>query len=264
MSNEVPISREVAAKADSNRSRSRCRCATGNRWWFVCACMLWIAGYQTGLAADNGDNSVPAAASNDTPLNTFFHGAEGDDSVEIVAENLGGDSVVHELSVDPSGRVNYPEDRPAWIDSEATRVEGADRFVARSIPSADLDQAKEYCRIEVDALIRRYASQLNSDLDDASGLKLERDWIEEAVVRQTYTGSVRLDDGEELFEAASLIVFGEDVDSHLRRQIQQVLVRERLVGMGAVTSIGLAGLILGTMVMGMVSRRIERKSQATS
>lgn len=250
---------ESQVTTDQQNASAPGRCVSCTGWSVIAACLIWAAGYQTGVASEAAKERTAQTvdrshADQSTPLQRFFQSRRADDESDASV----GDGI-RELSVPPSNTVVYPEDRPAWIDSKSTEIEGDPRFVARAMPRSSPEAAEDFCRVEVDALVRRHAESLVDDFHDAGELQLAREWIEDAVVRQTYEGPVHYPDGETAYESAALLVFDEDVDARLTRQIQQVLVRERLIGMAAVTSLTLGGLMVGTFFMGMVSRRMERR-----
>jgi len=164
------------------------------------------------------------------------------------------------LSLPLSDHLTFPEDRPEWIRSTDETTDGFPRLVVVSRPCDTPESARELRKVEADAVIRRYAESLEEAFHDTHLLEIRPDWVEESVVRQTYEGTVRSGDDRLMHESAVLLVFDEEVDSKLREQIHSQVVQSRLVQLGGATAIGLFGLTIGSSLLALLSRRVERKA----
>ncbi|QDT13628.1 hypothetical protein [Planctomycetes bacterium K23_9] len=190
----------------------------------------------------------------DTSLSTAPSSVAQSDAAKTDA---GQPSDVKELSRPPLSHVEYPADRPSWLDQAPNLGEAPHTWVIVTAPAETLDE----CRDEI-ALMRRAAVasyiKLKSNSDRFDFYPINDKWIKERLVSRTYQGKVTKG-GTEHYEMAVELTFPQEVQSEILTAWDQINVRDRLASMGAVVFTGLTLLICASMLLCMFSRRATRE-----
>ncbi|TWU34343.1 hypothetical protein [Novipirellula artificiosorum] len=161
-----------------------------------------------------------------------------------------------ELSVAPLDQITYPEDRPDWLGDPPTRDGSVDRWVVVSTPAETVQQSEEDLRLMQHAAVSTYVRGLVDAGNQFDFFPVTDRWIDEQLVRRSYDGEVTQGDLL-LHEHATELVFDPQTKADIRKAWKQVQVRDRLAVMGVTVAGGLCCLVLGSVVTGMVGRRIK-------
>ncbi|WP_168564782.1 hypothetical protein [Crateriforma spongiae] len=185
----------------------------------------------------------------------------GDD--ERIEEAMGSEGStrpeVSELSVPPSEFISYPDDRPEWLADAPTHMNGVDIWPVVSVPAESAEIARQSLDVMIQTTIQMYAEQTFADMPGSESIRLQPSQVEDLLIHKRYEGVVQRGDGDERFEAAVLLTFGNEARDLMRGQLESRLVGRRLVRMGGATTAGLLALAVGTGVFGLLSRRRQCK-----
>ncbi len=170
-----------------------------------------------------------------------------------------GDDSPRELSVAPLDHVVYPDTRPDWITETAD--EDSNRIVIISGPC----DTEEESLAEIQLMKRAAAAALVARIAESDGrfdfFPLDDERIEKDYVKESYEGTVKQGD-QTCYEHAVEISFSKSQREEVKEAWRNIEVRDRLSAMGVVSFSGLAMLLCGSAVTGMLSRRATRKDQA--
>jgi len=161
------------------------------------------------------------------------------------------------LSVAPLDHVEFPADRPEWIEPTVDIDRDTARIVIVSGPSATAEESRDELKEMTRAALRTYAGfVVEADPGVRFDPRMSDDEIAEAVVRQ-YEGTVMLGENR-LYEHAVELKFTEQHHERFFRAWNNRQVASRLGALGVLTFGGLTALIGSSVFLGIVTRR--RKS----
>lgn len=184
------------------------------------------------------------AASDDSPK-------ESENRVADVAEEL------TELSVAPSTHVEFPENRPQWLDAPPTldgdvHVWSVVCTGRETVKRCDAD-LKDLRR----AAVGSYIQFLTGSVSDET-FPINDDWIENELITDRYVGTCVIGDTE-LKEVAIRLEFDQDTQKKILASHRNREVGERLAATGAFIGFGFVLLICASSLLGIVSRRVQKR-----
>lgn len=164
-----------------------------------------------------------------------------------------------ELSVAPLDHIDYPLDRPHWIDDTGDTVEaGHDDTVLIAVtsgPSPSPAAALEAMEVMARGAVENYVEHLSrgfSERIDADEIKVDMDWIRDELIARHYEGTVQT--GETLqYESACLLQIGKTQQQTLEQLIQNQRLKHRLAAVGILGLLSLLALLGGSVVFGWAS-----------
>jgi hypothetical protein len=163
-----------------------------------------------------------------------------------------------ELSVAPLDQIDFPDSRPKWVGSSVEFNDEADTIIVVSgpceTPEESLEELKLMQRAAVSTYISRKTKSGSFDFFPISDEDIERD-----LVIRSYEGEV-VQGGMTRYEHAVELKFTEDKQESIQHAWKQVEVRDRLGALGVLGFLGTTMLICSSLLIGTVSRRIERST----
>lgn len=175
-----------------------------------------------------------------------------------------------ELSVPPLDQVDYPLDRPNWIDEHRVPIppaQGDDLLISVSSgPAASPEVAAEMMEVMARGAVENYLEQLAHDgpeIIPAEQLQVDMDWVRDELISRRYDGTVGGSD-EARYESACLLRISEAEQRKLAQSIQNYRLQGRLSTIGAVALIGFASLVGGSVGLGWLASREQSKKTATN
>ncbi|QDV61680.1 hypothetical protein [Crateriforma conspicua] len=213
------------------------------------------------VETDSGtEHSIAPEAGVDVAQHAGGGDADDDERIEDgVSSEDAARPEVSELSVPPSEFISYPNDRPEWLADAPTHMNGVDIWPVVSVPAESAEIARQSLDVMVQTTIQMYAEQTFADMPGSESIRLQPSQVEDLLIHKRYEGVVQRGDGDERFEAAVLLTFGNEARDLIRGQLESRLVGRRLVQMGGATTAGLLALAVGTGVFGLLSRRRQCK-----
>lgn len=172
------------------------------------------------------------------------------------AKVLSGDSPV-ELSVGPLSLVEYPADRPDWIDAG----DSEHRFVVTSGICDDADVATAKRDLLIAATVRSYArGVVNVMPGEFDPLKMDENGKPQlaSYIKRQYSGSVQQGDST-MYESVSEISFDSEAREQFQSAAEQVEVGHRLAAMGVCLVGGFGLLVTTSGVLNLASRRKRKR-----
>lgn len=165
------------------------------------------------------------------------------------------------LSVAPLDHVDYPLDRPPWIDDTGDAIAGTgdeDVLIAvTSGPAPSPESAREIMEVMAQGAVENYVEQLAqqySEPIDANEIQVDKDWIGTDLISRQYEGT--METGEMVqYESACLLRIGTSEQQTLEQLIQNHRLKHRLAAVGAFAGMGLIVLLSGSIVFGWASSR---------
>jgi len=172
-------------------------------------------------------------------------------------------AVSTELRVAPLDHVEYPADRPAWIDVISDMNGDTHTWVVVSTPSESLQESLESLQMLQSIAIDLYANKLIQQAGHHDSLTLDESWMTEhleRLVARTYQGTLIQGDAE-YFEHAVELHFTPEIQTQIWHQWKNQEVGRRLGLVGFLTVIGTVLTGCGAAAMGILARRVERHGQ---
>ncbi len=168
------------------------------------------------------------------------------------------------LSVAPLDHIEYPEDRPAWVGQSSNFDHDAHIITVVSGPSETREESLAELalmkRVAVSAYVSRIAG--NPDIADTPNhvYPISDEDIDRELVIRRYSGEVIQGDMTK-YEHAVELVFTEEKRQQIAAAFRDVEVRHRLGALGVLVLGGLITLICSSTLVGVFSRRIERRDR---
>ncbi|WP_182867757.1 hypothetical protein [Stieleria mannarensis] len=157
-----------------------------------------------------------------------------------------------ELSVAPMDHVTYPDDRPAWIETEPDLQSPVHRWVVTTSGSETMELCEAELEVLKPAAVALYIKETTGWVcDDAM---LDPQWIEDELVERRYVGTLQMGD-RTLHEIAVELTFDAEDRKRIRRAMNNSVVGERMRATAGLLALGLIGLCLSGGVLGVFSRR---------
>ncbi len=174
------------------------------------------------------------------------------------------------LSVPPLDQVDYPLDRPNWIEEHripSPPSNGEDLLISVSSgPTASPEVATEMMEVMARGAVENYLEQMAHDgpeIIPAEQLQVDMDWVRDELISRRYDGTVGSGD-EVRYESACLLRISEAEQRQLAESIQNYRLRGRLSTIGAIVLIGFAGLLGGSVGLGWLASRQQPNTTAAS
>jgi hypothetical protein len=162
-----------------------------------------------------------------------------------------------ELSRPPLSHVEYPSDRPAWLDDSPNLESEPHTWVVVTEPAETLEKCREELALMRHAAVASYV-KFRSRSDRFDFYPINDKWIEQRLVSRTYQGTVTKG-GTQHFELAAELTFEPDVQSEIVSAWTQINVRDRLGALGVLVFVGLTILICASAFLCLLSRRATRQ-----
>lgn len=193
--------------------------------------------------------------------------SEFDGSDQVAVETNTTKPVSTELSVKPLDQIDYPADRPSWLEDENENdefLEGEDtRVIVVTDPSETLqlclDKLEASQKVEVDKFVKSITKSDSFDFH-----LVNKDWIEERLVTNSYGGTLE-QGGMEMYEQAVELTFTPEIEQEIKSAWNEIklarekeVVKDRLGVMAFLTFVGTTLLVCLSMFLCMLSRRAER------
>lgn len=193
---------------------------------------------------------APAAASANATAND-----EPTETAGVVAADP-PPSAPSELSVAPLDHVEYPSDRPSWVDAAPQLDPAADSWTVVSGPSETPAESAERLRIMTRAAIASYAKQLTG-APDADFLSINDTWIDCDLVEGRYAGTLTRGDTT-LHESAVRLHFSPDAQEQIRAAWQETKLRDRLAVVAAAVGVAIGLLAVASALLSLLGTRGQR------
>ncbi len=162
-----------------------------------------------------------------------------------------------ELSVPPLDHVDYPADRPKWLDQLPSFGGDFDSIVVVTEPAESAEAAGEELRWMQRAAIGNYVAQTLDSPDRYDVYLPDEETIDRELVARQYTGVVTIGD-ETHYESATELRFDAKQKQAIEDAWKNVEVGQRLKALGGLASLGLVALMCTSGLIGVVSRRFAR------
>lgn len=164
------------------------------------------------------------------------------------------------LSVAPLDIIDYPEDRPEWVSQPLEIDKDAVSIVVVSGPCETREESVEELRMMRRAAVFTYVAQISESGGRYDFYPISDEEIDSELVKRRYSGTVTQGDMKMYENAVEL-----RIADHQRQEIQSawknVEVRDRLGALGLVVFGGLVMLICSSALVGVASRRVERREK---
>lgn len=174
------------------------------------------------------------------------------------------DSAPVALSVPPLDHLDYPLDRPTWIDegrSPMDSVDGEDVVIAiTSGPAPSPETAEEMMEVMALGAVENYVDQKLQELPEHVGsedIGIDIDWVRDELISRRYDGTVKTGDSVQ-YESACLLRIEKSHQEVLNRLVQNHQLQHRLAAVGVLGGLCLAGLLGGSILFGWLSSRQQR------
>ena len=99
-----------------------------------------------------------------------------------------------QLSVAPLDHVDYPDDRPAWLqNSEMDLATEPHKLVLVTQPCDTIEECEEELKLSQRAMVATYIKML-AKADNYDFFEVNDEWIDEKLVSRDYTGTLQQGD----------------------------------------------------------------------
>ena len=164
------------------------------------------------------------------------------------------------LSVAPLDVIEYPEDRPEWVSQPLGFDKDSFSIVVVSGPCETREESIEELHLMRRAAILTYVSEVSDSGGQYDFYPISDEEIDAELVTRRYSGTVTQGDMK-MYEDAVEIRFSDDQRPEIQAAWKNVEVRDRLGALGLVVFAGLLMLISSSALVGMASRRVERRER---
>jgi hypothetical protein len=183
----------------------------------------------------------------------------GDDARDLVAGEIINDEIAKELSVPPLDHVEYPADRPAWLEAAPDFDSEIHTWVVVTGPCDTEDQCAEQLAVLQRAAVSAYIRQLTGSAQ-VDFYPVNDQWIESRLIVDSYNGKLTQGDTP-MVEQAVKLEFSRSDQQKILAAWKNIEVRQRLGGLGVLVFLGLSVLVGSSSILSIISRRVDRKSQ---
>ncbi len=185
--------------------------------------------------------------------------ADGATDSSLNAKSVLPDAAPAELSVAPMDHIEYPDDRPKWLDEKPVGRGRDHRIVITSLPSDTAEESLEELRWMQRAAIATYVAQLVDAGGEFDFYSPTDDEIAKELVSKRYSGEVT-QGGTTRYESAIELHFDPTKRQQIRAAWKNVEVGDRLRALGGMTGVGLVFLMATNGLLGVVGRRFSTTS----
>ncbi len=172
------------------------------------------------------------------------------------------------LSVAPLDHIDYPLDRPSWIEEHRVPTppsDGADLLISvGSGPAASPEAASEMMDVMARGAVENYLEQIAQDGPEvipAERFDVDMDWVRDELISRRYEGTVGMGDDVQ-YESVCLLRISDEQQQKLSRSIQNYQLEGRLSTVGAIALIGFVGLLSGSVGLGWLASRQRPRAAA--
>ena len=162
------------------------------------------------------------------------------------------------LSVAPLDQIQYPDDRPEWIDAATNLKQLPHCWTVVSGPSETSEESLKELRLLQRASVETYLKTLPGADGRVDFFPLTDEWIEDRLVDKEYAGLV-IQEGLTKHENSADLRIDSDAKREMLAALKNDTVGQRLGALGVLTATGLLGLILSSALVGAFSRRADRR-----
>ncbi len=165
------------------------------------------------------------------------------------------------LSVAPSDHVEYPADRPEWIDAENELGSPLHRWIVRTPPCETREECEDVLAVMLLSELHQYGRALTGS-PFVDQLAVEDEELLESLVARRYDGT--LTQGNlPAYESALELRIGPDFQGRVWRHVRNGEVRQRIGAVGVMSAGGLALVVmLAGATAGISRHRASRGSAA--
>ncbi|TWT66029.1 hypothetical protein [Allorhodopirellula solitaria] len=189
--------------------------------------------------------------------------AEGDESGGNKPEPVSQQPAA--LSVAPLGYLDYPLDRPNWIEEHRLPEqpsEGEDLLISVSSgPAASPEIAAEMMEVMAGGAVENYLIEMaqgDPDLLPRDPISVDMNWVREQLISRRYDGTVD-SGGQVRYESAGLLRINREQQHRLQQIVQNQHLETRLSTVAAVAITGLIAMIGGATGLGWLASRQQAK-----
>jgi hypothetical protein len=178
------------------------------------------------------------------------------------AEDSTAAETVKELSAPPLDHVEYPGDRPLWLDQDPDLESRIHTWVVVTHPCETSEESAERLAIAQRAAVSSYVRALTGS-EDVEFYPINDRWIDSQLIVESYRG--KLTKGcEPMYEQAVMLEFTPRIQQEILAAWKNIQVRERLGALGVMVFFGLITLIGSSSLLGLIGRRYENRPLQTS
>jgi hypothetical protein len=164
------------------------------------------------------------------------------------------------LSVAPLDVIDYPQDRPSWVSQPLQIDKDSRSIVVVSGPCDTREESIEELRLMRRAAVSTYVSLVCESGGQYDFYPISDEEIDAELVRRSYAGTVTQGDMK-MYEDAVELRFTDDQRQEIEAAWKNVEVRDRLGTLGFLVFSGLVMLICSSALVGVASRRVERREK---
>ncbi len=186
-----------------------------------------------------------------------------DESNAEVVAGSNAELTTSELSTPPSGHLDFPASRPAWIDQPPQWEGEKHRLPVVSTPSRTKSLSEEALKVQLRAAFETYVETLTGAENVSQWLQVSDQWIDERQdPSRRYAGEIRVGD-ETLHESATVLILDRSDRQWIEHQhrLHQVGHRVGVVGVAAASM--MLVLLVVSAGLSTVARRAERRVATT-
>lgn len=158
-----------------------------------------------------------------------------------------------ELSTAPLDHVEYPSDRPLWLNDSPDLESRIHTWVVVTEACESGERCAEKLAKLQHGAVSAYIRALTGS-SEVDFYPINDKWINSQLVIETYSGRLTKG-GEPMFERAVMLEFTPRTQQEILKSWKNIRVRERLGALGVLVFFGLIALIGSSSVLSLVSRR---------
>jgi hypothetical protein len=156
--------------------------------------------------------------------------------------------------------IEYPQDRPAWVSQPLGIDQDSFSIVVVSGPCETRAESIEELRLMRRAAVSTYVSEVSESGGQYDFYPISDEEIDAELVKRRYSGTVTQGDMT-MYEDAVELRFADEQRQEIQAAWTNVEVRDRLGALGVLVFGGLVMLICSSALVGVVSRRVERREK---
>jgi hypothetical protein len=164
------------------------------------------------------------------------------------------------LSVAPLDHVEYPDDRPDWVESSLDIDGDSVHIVVVSGPCDTPEESLEQLKLMLRAAVSTYVSRITGSGGEFDFYPISDEQIDHELVVRRYEGTV-VHEGTTKYEHAVELGFTDEKRQEIITSWNNVTVGDRLRALSGLVVGGLVMLMCSSALLGMFSRRAERRDR---
>lgn len=210
---------------------------------------VWVAPSIAAEPSSSQATTAPAAEPDESA-------ATGGDSAESIPSTDSKASGPAKLSVAPLTHVEYPRDRPEWLELDPQLDQPVASLTVTSGPSETRELSEDRLQLLTRAAVASYVERLTG-APNAHFFSMRDQWIDETLVAKRYAGTLTQGDTT-LHESAVRLHFSPRVQEQIFAAWQEARLRHRLEILLAMVVTTVAGLIVLSACLNSLCSRSER------